>query len=219
MRIDGFLPNILSKRFAAVRNEARRCVLHMVLTGMRGRDSGRTARSRRWGACCGAATIFVASAPSSAFSQAISPLTPPALPPWNAETVFEPVPYARFWSRYPGEKIEPEDTPATRAYAFVDSLLGISSEVLNADPLRITAASRPAVARSQPMETILRCLRHQRARADTKDPFVGSVEEDASTFALDRRPRRRPAADSSISNSRSNSARDVQRTQYTRCPS
>lgn len=111
MRIDGFLPNTLSKRLAAVRNEARRCVLHMVLTGMRGRDSGRTARSRRWGACCGAATIFVASASSSAFSQAISPLTPPALPPWNAETVFEPVPYAQFWSRYPGEKIEPEDTP------------------------------------------------------------------------------------------------------------
>jgi len=48
---------------------------------------------------------------SSASAQAISPLTPAKSPPWNSETVFEPVPYAQYWSHYPGEKIRPEDTP------------------------------------------------------------------------------------------------------------
>jgi hypothetical protein len=55
--------------------------------------------------------MFVVGAGSSAFAQAISPLKPPTTPPWNAETVFEPVPYAQLWSRFPGEKIAPEDTP------------------------------------------------------------------------------------------------------------
>ncbi len=36
---------------------------------------------------------------------------PPASPPWNAENVFEPVPYAKVWSREPGESLAPEDTP------------------------------------------------------------------------------------------------------------
>lgn len=55
--------------------------------------------------------MAIAGASSSAFAQAISPLTPPASPPWNAETVFDPVPYAQIWSRAPGEGAAPEDTP------------------------------------------------------------------------------------------------------------
>lgn len=40
-------------------------------------------------------------------------MTPPASQPWNAETVFEPVPYAQLWAHYPGENIAPEDTPVS----------------------------------------------------------------------------------------------------------
>ena len=50
-------------------------------------------------------------ASSSFYKQTKTPLSPPVLPPWNAESVFESVPYAKWWSRYPGERIDLEDTP------------------------------------------------------------------------------------------------------------
>jgi hypothetical protein len=54
---------------------------------------------------------MIVGASSSVHAQAVSLLTPPASPPWNAESVFEPVPYAKSWSRYPRERINLEDTP------------------------------------------------------------------------------------------------------------
>jgi len=113
MRIDGFRLSSTVRIFAALRNEPRRCVLHVLLTCMRGRNPGCTAQCRRWGACFSAAVLLAVSVSSSAQAQAISPLTPPASPPWNAERIFEPVPYAQLWSHYPGEKIDPEDTPVS----------------------------------------------------------------------------------------------------------
>jgi len=113
MRTDGFRLSRTVRKFAALRNEPWRRVLHVLLTCMRGRDPGWTAQCRRWGACFSAAVLLAVSASSLAQAQAISPLTPPASPPWNAERVFEPVPYAQLWSHYPGEKIDPEDTPVS----------------------------------------------------------------------------------------------------------
>jgi len=110
MRIDGVFRFFIERRVAAARNETRGGVLHVLLKRMRGRDQGCTARSRR-GACCSVLAIVIAGASTPVYAQAISPLTPLASPPWNAETVFESVPYAKWWSRYPGEKIDPEDQP------------------------------------------------------------------------------------------------------------
>ncbi|MGH7879467.1 MAG: outer membrane beta-barrel protein, partial [Candidatus Binataceae bacterium] len=43
--------------------------------------------------------------------QAITPIGPPASPPWNSLDIFEPVPFAQLWSRDPGDPLAPEDTP------------------------------------------------------------------------------------------------------------
>jgi hypothetical protein len=94
-----------SRALVAARNEARASVLLKVP----GRGCGHVL-TRRWGTCF-FVLASIAGATSSAYAQAISPLTPPASPPWNAESVFEPVPYAKWWSRYPGERIDVEDTP------------------------------------------------------------------------------------------------------------
>jgi hypothetical protein len=83
----------------------------MLLDCMRGDEPRCTGRRRRRGAWFSALTIVFVGASSSVYAQAISPLMSPASPPWNSETVFEPVPYAKLWSRYPGEKIDLEDTP------------------------------------------------------------------------------------------------------------
>jgi hypothetical protein len=86
----------------------RRVVLH-VLTRICG--FGCRVQGRRWGIGSVALAVTIVGSSSPAFAQAISPLTPSASPPWNAETVFEPVPYARYWSRHAGEAVAPEDTP------------------------------------------------------------------------------------------------------------
>ena len=108
MRINGFQFSRILRKIAALRNEQWLRVLQVRLTCMRSRNPGCTAQGRRWGTCYGAAAVLAVGASSPARAQAISPLTPPASPPWNAERVFEPVPYAQLWSHYPGEKIAPE---------------------------------------------------------------------------------------------------------------
>ena len=111
MLIFVFCPVRSAKKVAALRNEVRWRVLHEGSRRMCGHAAARTAKRRGWGATWGVAAISFVGASSSVFAQAITPLTPAATPPWNAETVFEPVPYAQLWSRYPGEKVNPEDTP------------------------------------------------------------------------------------------------------------
>lgn len=118
MRIDRSRCNVIAGGFAATRNEARSFVLEKSLTHARDCEPDHAVPRWQLGVCSGAliATLLgIASssvgAVSSASAQAISPLTPATSPPWNSETVFEPVPYAQYWSHYPGEKIRPEDTP------------------------------------------------------------------------------------------------------------
>lgn len=111
MRIYRIRSIIGANSVAALRNELRRRVLHEAITPACARKRSGTASGLRGGTACRVVTFAFAGASSAAFAQAISPLVPPTSPPWNAETVFEPVPYAQLWSRYPGEKIAPEDTP------------------------------------------------------------------------------------------------------------
>jgi len=111
MRTPGVVPKHTARSVVAARNEACVSVLPMLLDCMRGREPGCTERRRRWGTCFSVLAIALVGTSSSVHAQAISPLTSPASPPWNAESVFEPVPYAKWWSRYPGEKIAMEDTP------------------------------------------------------------------------------------------------------------
>ena len=98
------VPSTVAREIVAARNEARASVLLKVA-----HRTGGQSRPRRWGTSCFVLAAIVG-ASSSAHAQAISPLKPLASPPWNAESVFEPVPYAKWWSRYPGERIDLEDT-------------------------------------------------------------------------------------------------------------
>jgi len=47
----------------------------------------------------------------SASAQIVLPPTAPVGPPWNAQNVFEPVPFAQMWELATREGIAPEDTP------------------------------------------------------------------------------------------------------------
>jgi hypothetical protein len=48
---------------------------------------------------------------STAAAQVVLPPMPPPATPWNAQRVFEPVPFARRWEIEGGDGIRPEDTP------------------------------------------------------------------------------------------------------------
>src|SRR4051795_2503810 len=66
----------------------------------------------------------------------------------------------------------PPGVCASSAYALDDALSGMSADVLNAVPPSTTAASSPTASTSQLRKTVLRCVTHQRARADIRvDPF------------------------------------------------
>jgi hypothetical protein len=60
--------------------------------------------------CAGCAAALAASAAPAA-AQVVPPLTPPILPPWNAQRVFEPLPYPQLWDRDSLADLAPEDTP------------------------------------------------------------------------------------------------------------
>ncbi len=101
------LPNFI----AAARNRLKLHRLVPLRVWVRGHKSNCSAHSGRdvaWWAVALAAGVCVK---SPAHAQAILPLAPPPLPPWSAQEVFQPVPYAELWSRTPGQSIAPEDTP------------------------------------------------------------------------------------------------------------
>jgi hypothetical protein len=97
----------LQEFFVAARNKLKRPVLNVKLT--------RTGKCRRSVSTlflrCAAATAAVLWSGSPLSAQVVSPLTTSAPPPWSAETVFEPVPYAQLWSQDLSEPLAPEDTP------------------------------------------------------------------------------------------------------------
>jgi hypothetical protein len=61
-------------------------------------------------AWCVAAAAFFSLLPTSQ-AQVITPLNPPGSPPWSSLDVFDPVPFARIWSRDGADAPAPEDTP------------------------------------------------------------------------------------------------------------
>ncbi|MGB7259026.1 MAG: outer membrane beta-barrel protein [Pseudolabrys sp.] len=57
------------------------------------------------------AGLLVDSVPQYAYGQVILPNSPAETPPWSSLQVFDPVWFARFWSRDANEAVAPEDTP------------------------------------------------------------------------------------------------------------
>jgi hypothetical protein len=58
-----------------------------------------------------AIAIAVAVWSGAATAQGVLPLTPPVEPPWNAQRVFEPAPFAQWWGVSGIDEVLPEDQP------------------------------------------------------------------------------------------------------------
>lgn len=71
--------------------------------------------------CCCVAALAASSGDAAA--QVVLPLVPPTLPPWNAQRVFEPLPFPYLWDTESRKDRAPEDTPVrTRQHPGYESI-------------------------------------------------------------------------------------------------